>query len=417
MSSLSNNSLVCITGAVAVGFVVGTLWKSYFQRIVYALKKNPNHQLRKEEDAIYVGIDLGGTTIGVAVVNSVGNKLASAAAAISDGNQYNTNNNGNPRSVDSVVGLMCALVHEALNLARVENNSVHMSIDNVVAFGIGAPGLLNISKGTIQAIANFEWTDVHITNIVAKRLQVDTARVYLENDANAALLAELWTGAGKEKKNVLMLTLGTGVGCAIMSSGHLLRGCSGDAGEVGHTIIVPNGRVHGTTGVRGIFEAYASATAVVARVDEELQSCPIPSPLRQLQAAGTLTCAAIFQYSGLFKEQLSEEFREQLNTGVATDAKCSIAKKIVGQTIQYIGIGCINVCRCYDPEIVIITGGMTGAGNSFLNAIRDAYCEHHWNITAPNRNRIVLASCGTDAGAVGAAAAGFLGTHGTFDFL
>ena len=114
--------------------------------------------------------------------------------------------------------------------------SIVFWFDNITAIGIGAPGLLDTTKGIILAIANFEWENVHITDTLAKSLQINPSKVFLENDANSALLAELWIGAGKNKQNVVMLTLGTGVGCAIMSDGHLLRGHNGDAGEMGHTI-------------------------------------------------------------------------------------------------------------------------------------------------------------------------------------
>ena len=366
--------------------------------------------------AVYVGIDLGGTTVGVALVNAAGRKLASVSCNIS------TSNAATPleRSFTTVVDLMCTQVHKVIQLANAADagsgSGSAVTIHTVAAFGIGAPGLLDTDQGIIQAIANFEWENVPLTNTLAQALRVDPSKVFLENDANSALLAELWTGAGKDKKDVVMLTLGTGVGCAIMSGGHLLRGCSGDAGEMGHTVLIPNGRVHGTTGVYGIFEGYASATAVVARTKERLATCTTPSPLRALGEAGMLTCKEVFRHAALLgggTRSVAEG--EGAGTGTAgAQLDCSIANTIVAETMEYIGIGCINVCRCFDPELVILTGGMTNAGDPLLEAVRRGYCKHHWNITPSNTKRIVLACGGTDAGMVGAAAAALLRHGGTF---
>ena len=382
--------------AGTAGFLLGAAFAS-------RMSKTSTEQVKKlpaSNKETFVGIDLGGTTVGVAVVDGTGKKLANASRDIASSSSSISNHDGgqdlsDPRSFNNVVTLICTLVREALAASK------QLRLDDITAFGIGAPGLLDTDNGIIQAIANFEWKDVHITKEVAQNLGVTSDIVYLENDANSALLAELWTGAGQGKTNVVMVTLGTGVGCAIMADGHLLRGNSGDAGELGHTILVPNGRSHGTTGVNGIFEGYASATAVVGRIQEELQSSTAPSPLRS--SSEVLTCERVFRHGGL------------LSDGTTTsDERCNIAQRIVNETMEYIGIGCINVCRCYDPEVVILTGGMTRAGTLMLEAIRKAYTKHHWNITEANKHRVVFAHGGDDAGSVGAAGAAFLRQHGSF---
>merc|ERR1712060_103437 len=112
------------------------------------------------------------------------------------------------------------------------------------------------------------WTEVPLVDLLASQLGINRTLVCLENDGNTALLAEVWVGAAKGKRDVVLLTLGTGIGAGILSGGRLIRGHLGQAGELGHAILVPEGRVHGGTGVNGIFEAYASCTAVVARVGE-----------------------------------------------------------------------------------------------------------------------------------------------------
>jgi glucokinase len=408
---MPTNGPLLLLAAGSIGFFLGYFFSQKHKREKKRCGVNKN--------SVYVGIDVGGTTISVAVVNYVGKKLGSASSNITGSNNYVvTQSSEDQRSFKNVVKLISALVIKAIKTANL-STSKRIQINDVAGFGIGAPGLLNTTNGIIKAIANFDWKNAHITEEVAQQLGVDPKKIYLENDANAALLAELWVGAGKGRKDVVMLTLGTGVGCAIMSGGQVLYGESGDAGEVGHTIIVPNGREHGTTGVRGIFEGYASATAVVSRAKERLQAEPhVLSPLREI--GEKLSCADIFFYSRLCKQTTMKSNiklgKDIDNSGVEenTDFGCNIANSIVMETAEFIGIGCINVCRCYDPAVVILSGGMTLAGPQLLEAIRNSFCSHHWNITPPNKNRITFATCGDDAGMIGAAGAAFLKQNNSF---
>jgi len=247
----------------------------------------------------------------------------------------------------------------------------------VAGIGVCTPGLLDVKTGVVASAANLKgWTNVPLTKILATTLGVDPTKVFLEQDGNAALLAELWVGAAKGQKNVVMLTLGTGVGGAILCDGNLLRGAQGGAGEFGHTILMPDGRWHGSSGVQGIFEGYASATAVVQRAKEGPLVCS--SSLSELP---DITCFDVFDQAGKGD---------------------SYSQSVVSETARTLAIGCINCTRCVDPEMILFTGGMAQAGEQLFKEVREQYNKYHWNVSSMSVN-LALAACGNSAGVIGAA--------------
>jgi len=247
----------------------------------------------------------------------------------------------------------------------------------VVGIGVCTPGLLNVKQGIVEATANLRgWEKVPITKLVAKAFKFEEHRVVLENDANTALLAEVWVGAARGKENVVMLTLGTGVGGAMFCDGRLLRGSTGAAGELGHQIVVPDGRAYGNAGVGGILEAYASAGAVAERATEG----GLP-PTSSLASCFPITCYDVFQHA-------------QKGDAHATH--------IVKETARYLAIGCINASRNFDCDMVVFTGGMAQAGEQLFAEVREQYRKYHWNI-APVRVELKIAEAGNHASVVGAA--------------
>merc|ERR1719329_225204 len=175
----------------------------------------------------------------------------------------------------------------------------------------------------VVATANLRgWVKVPITKLVAKEMEMDESRVVLERDANTALLAEVWVGAARGRENVVMLTLGTGVGGAILSDGRLLRGSTGAAGELGHQILIPDGRSYGSAGVGGILEAYASAGPMAGRAIEG----GMP-PSSSLARCSPITCLDVFQHA-----KQGDEY----------------ASSLVTETAKALALGCINAITCLD---------------------------------------------------------------------
>jgi len=251
------------------------------------------------------------------------------------------------------------------------------SMDGVAGVGICTPGLLNAKKGIVDSAANLRgWVNVPINKLVAKELKMDERCVVLDNDANTALLAEVWIGAARGKENVVMITLGTGVGGAMICDGRLLRGSTGAAGELGHQIVVPDGRSYGNAGVGGILEAYASAGAVAERAVEG----GVP-PNSSLAGCSSITCSDVFYHAK------------------QGDAH---AAHIVKETARYLAIGCINASRNFDCDIVVFTGGMAQAGEQLFAEVREQYQRYHWNLHAV-RVELKIAEAGNHASVIGAA--------------
>jgi glucokinase len=308
----------------------------------------------------YIGVDIGGTTISVILLDKEGKQINDAMRHIED------------QSETGVVRLVSSMVKGVLS-----EPGASVGLSDVAAIGVGSPGVNDLEKGVIMKAANFpQWTNFCITDVLSKEL--DNVPVYLENDANAALLAEVWIGAGKGCSDVVMMTLGTGVGGAIMSGGRLIHGATGMAGEIGHAIVERNGRLNEGTGVRGIFEAYASATAVAQHANALQDSHHAFDHL----GWGKVTCKDVFE--------------------LAEKRDCAWARQVLNTTIDYLGIGCINVCRYYDPKVILLSGGMTLAGPGLLEKVKKAFLKHHWSIFEPTCE-IKFATTGNQAGAIGAA--------------
>eukprot|EP00944_MAST-04C_sp_MAST-4C-sp1_P013722 g13722.t1 len=307
----------------------------------------------------YIGVDIGGTTISIMVLDKCGMECSHLMRNIYD------------PSESGVVRLVTSMVKEALSTSEPS-----VSLSDVAAIGVGSPGVNDLPNGIIRKASNFpDWNDFVITSALSKEL--DNVPVYLENDANAALLAEVWIGAGKGCSDVVMMTLGTGIGGAVMSGGRMIYGATGMAGEIGHSIVKKDGRLNKGTGVRGILEAHASATAVVQHALELEDSHHAFDDIK-----GEITCKKVFD---LAKRRNWEN--------------CPYAQTVLWETIDYIGIGCINICRYYDPKVILLSGGMTLAGPIFLKKVKKAFLKYHWSIFEPTCE-IKFATTGNKAGAI-----------------
>ena len=315
----------------------------------------------RKSGRVFVGIDLGGTTISAALCDEHGAVLGSSAAAIAPG----------ARSPEAVVDAMASL-------ARAAARAASRSLGDAAAIGIGAPGISDTSAGVIKGAAAFEgWADVPLAPMLARACGGGArAPTFLENDANCALLAECWSGAARGRRNVSMLTLGTGVGGGCLVDGRLPRGATGNFAEVGHTIVRAGGRLERGSGVRGVLQAYCSATAVAEAYAEARGAA---APWRRDEA----DCAEVFRRAAAGDE---------------------VARRTVDEAAEYVAIGCINLCRGVDPEMIVLAGGVTRAGEQLVGRVRHWFREHYWTIQ-PATCEIALAQQGDLAGAIGAAAA------------
>ncbi|TDH26523.1 ROK family protein [Segetibacter sp. 3557_3] len=231
--------------------------------------------------------------------------------------------------------------------------AIYPSIDQVGGFdlirgiGVGAPNG-NFYKGTIEYAPNLNWKGIiPFADLMTKKFDVPTA---LTNDANAAAVGEMMYGAAKGMKDFIMITLGTGVGSGIVANGQLIYGHDGFAGELGHTIIIPGGRLHKGTGVHGSLETYCSATGVRVTAVEMLSKSPAENSL--LRSYST----------------------EELNSRIVYECAMKgdqIANEVYRFTGEILGKALANFVMFSSPEAIILFGGLCKAGDLLLKPTRE----------------------------------------------
>jgi glucokinase len=221
-------------------------------------------------------------------------------------------------------------------------------IDKFAGIGVGAPNG-NYYTGNIEYAANLKWQGIiPFASMMATRFGM---RVKLTNDANAAAMGEMMYGAARGMKHFITITLGTGVGSGIVIDGKIVLGHDGFAGELGHTIIRPGGRVHKGTGIHGSLEAYASATGMRETALEMLTQHP--------------------ETPSLMRTYKSEDITSQVVYDAAVKGD-KIAQEIFEFTGQLLGEALANFIMFSSPEAIVLFGGVTKAGDMLLNPTRQA---------------------------------------------
>ena len=303
------------------------------------------------------GIDLGGTTAKVGLFTTSG-KLLEKWEVSTD-----TSNNG---------------AHILENLAAAVQQKMQekgLSADEVEGVGLGVPGPVLDSSIVPIVCANLGgWGNRNVSIELSELL--GGIRVLVGNDANVAALGEFWKGGGQGCDNMVFVTLGTGVGGGIVVEGKLLHGAHGSGAEIGHLVLNRDETVPCNCGKRGCVEQYCSATGIVHLAKRHLDSTDAPSSLRTLK---NLTCKDIF------------------DAGKAGDKEALI---ILDRYYAYMGEFLGDVCTTVDPEVVVIGGGVSKAGQVLIDGILPYF--HKYVFHAASGARFTLASLGNDAGAYGA---------------
>ncbi len=313
--------------------------------------------------AYFVGIDLGGTNIKTGIMDSDAKVIAKASRPTDA-----------ERGPDAVLRSMA---DAALDLIK----DAGFSKDDIKAIGVGSPGPINFEKGTIVNAPNLKgWSNTPVCKTIEELTGIKT---YLENDANAAALGEFWAGAGQSKvvKNLVMLTLGTGIGSGIIIDGKMLRGAHGMGGEGGHIIVEAGGRLCGCE-QRGCIEAYASASSCGRIAEEKLGEYPGSSLVGVFERNGAITSKDVFD---------------------AAKAGDIFGLRMAQDTADYLAAACLTFARLFDPQMIVFAGGMIFAGDFLFDMIRESVEKGNWKV-APVQMEIVAAELGNDAGFIGAAA-------------
>ena len=224
-------------------------------------------------------------------------------------------------------------------------------IENIAGIGMGAPNG-NYYSGNIEYPPNLRWKGIiPIAELMYKKFRLTTR---LTNDANAAAMGEMMYGCTKNVRHFITITLGTGVGSGIVIDGKIVLGHDGFAGELGHTIIRPGGRLHKSTGMRGSLESYASATGVRETAIEMLTKYPEETSLLRDYSINELTSETVY------------------TCAMQGD---SVANDIFEFTGQILGESLANFVMFSSPEAIVLFGGLTKAGNLLLNPTRKQWSE------------------------------------------
>jgi len=307
-----------------------------------------------------IGIDLGGTAIKAGLVCRDGAVPARQGIATEAGG-----------GVDHVLGRIAGLI------GAMRRHAADLGVE-LEAVGVGMPGTLSHRAGVVFAPPNLPgWRNVP----VVERLRAATGmNVVMENDANCAALGEFVCGAGRGVRNLVLLTLGTGIGGGIILDGRLWRGSNENAGEIGHQIVQLDGRPC-NCGQRGCLEAYASASQTAARAVEAIRSGQA-SVLRALVDGGRpLTSEDVVQ---------------------ASQAGDELARRVWEETCRYLAVSCLNIQHGWAPDCIVLAGGMSGAGELLRRPILEAMDKLASKLLGPLPD-VRLARLGNDAGFIGAA--------------
>ena len=245
--------------------------------------------------------------------------------------------------------------------------------DDIVGVGVGAPGPVD-ENGVIYKAANLGWEEFNVATVLGGYLDMP---VKAGNDANVAAYGEMWQGGGKGYSNLVAVTLGTGVGGGIIINGHILTGATGAGGEIGHIHIVDGETVVCGCGNTGCLEQYASATGVVRLAQRRLAKDEAPSVLRSVD----LSAKAVFD---------------------AVKEGDAVAIEIAEQFGDYLGKGLAAVAAVVNPQIFVIGGGVSKAGDVLFDYIKPAYEKYVFR--GCRDAKLTLATLGNDAGIYGAAA-------------
>ena len=278
-----------------------------------------------------LGIDIGGTNL---VVGSVAEDGSALLALESEPTHAEAGQS-------DVLDRLITLAQRAIERTRREVRGAE-----IIGVGVGAPGPLDTKSGIVLLTPNLGWVNLPLRQIIHERLGLPAA---LDNDANCAILGEWWMGAARGTKNAIGITIGTGIGGGIIVDGKLYHGASDCAGEIGHTTIDTEGR-RCKCGNYGCLEAYASGPNIAMRAVEEL-------------TAGAVSRLA--DYVGGDLRQVTAQTVYQ----AAHDGD-DLALEVVNDTAKFLGAGIANLLNIFNPEVVVVCGGVTLAGDHLFDPLR-----------------------------------------------
>lgn len=307
-----------------------------------------------------IGVDLGGTTTKFAILNAEGDILHKWQI------ETDLYDNGS------------RIIHHIAKSIDDKLAEINEPKSKIIGIGIGAPGPVRSKDGLIYEAINLGWQMYPLQ----ASLGLETGLpVMVDNDANVAALGEMWKGAGQGARNLVCITLGTGVGGGVIVNGQAVHGISGAAGEIGHITVISENGSYCNCGKKGCLETVASATGIVRLAQQAMTNTKTSSLLQQkLNAGHSLSAKLVFDCA---KE------RDPLSI------------EIVHQVSLYLGLALSHIGHLLNPEKIIIGGGVSLAGDILMEPIRAAFDQNSFKRVSQS-TMIIPATLGNDAGVIGA---------------
>lgn len=311
---------------------------------------------------LFLGVDVGGTKIAAAAVDANGTIRHRALRETP------------AQDVEAITAAIADMVRELAAATREEG-------EQIGAVGVACAGFVDSAGTTVLFAPNLAWRDAPLKDRLESAVQLP---IVLENDANAAAWGEFRFGAAREADDMLLVTVGTGVGGGIVSDGELLRGSQGIAAEIGHLRVQPDGHRCGC-GNRGCWEVYASGSALVREA-------------RELVRGGSPHAGALIDACGGDPEQLTGQMVTE-----AAEAGDPAATELLADLGQWLGEGVASLVAVLDPGLIVIGGGVSAAGDLLLEPARAAFGRQLTGRGHRRQADLVVATLGNDAGMIGAA--------------
>ncbi|WP_449536973.1 ROK family glucokinase [Ferdinandcohnia sp. Marseille-Q9671] len=312
------------------------------------------------KEQLLIGIDLGGTTVKLAFITQEGDIVTKW--------EIPTDKSG-----DKIIPDIAKAIDSKMS-------DLQLSKAQFVGVGMGAPGPVNFEEGIVYKTTNLGWKEMYpLQSELEEKIGL---RAVVDNDANVAAIGEMWKGAGDGAKDLLCVTLGTGVGGGIISNGEVVRGTNGAGGEIGHITSIPEGGALCGCGKTGCIETIGSATGIARLAVEAIQEQLAPSILRDLfEERGNVTAKDVFE---------------------AARKEDELAQKVIDTVTYHLGLALSHIANGLNPEKIVVGGGVSKAGEHLLQPLRKQFKRFAFPRVG-DAAEITIATLGNDAGVIGAA--------------
>lgn len=309
---------------------------------------------------MYIGIDLGGTNVGIGIVDNENKLIYKDSIPTKRENGFN-----------DIIEDIIALISKTINVNNIPKSHIQ-------GIGIGIPGIVDPKSQIIIDCVNLRWNNVDIKSAIEEKLSIP---VFVGNDATVAGVAELVVGAMKGYHTGVLLTLGTGIGGGIIINGHVYDGFHGIGSEIGHMIVGGN-YYNCNCGRNGCLETFSSSTAIIKHA-------------RKLIEEGN-DSAIITEVKGNLNSIDGKVIFDQAKAGD------KVACKVIGRMTNYLAIGIMNIISIIDPEVFVIGGGLSAAGEYLISMLREKVSQKTY-YKGMDVGKILLSGIGNDGGIIGAA--------------